>query len=361
MEIGAKWAVNTFNNYVLVEDSDDELQWSKIDMFSSNADLREEIRAVYSNLVWDPTRTTQIKIGLRVEDAERILSTMEDGILVDQRNLRPFPSLYISQSLNEHNQLSFSYGRRINRPSFQQLAPFIIFNDPGSFTTGNPLLNSSLGNNFNLSYSHKSLHATIQYFRTSDVIFQWQPSLDIETGVLALQSNNLDLDQVLSMNLSFPIQIVENWSLRMNGSVRWQQIEDVSAEFQYDQSYLSWNLNAVSSVSLPKGYSLEVFGAYNSPGLAGIVVWDATNLVDVSIQKKFDNASLALTLANVTKGGIWHGSLNPTDRLGYDWTSFFEFYNERVLRLTFSTSFGNQKIKAARSRETAGKEEKSRL
>ena len=168
------------------------------------------------------------------------------------------------------------------------------------------------------------------------------------------------LNQVLSLNTSLPVQLIDKWNLRLNGTVSWQQIRDNSMEVEQLNSNVNWNVNMVNTILLPKEFTLEIFGSYVAPTLAGNVIWEATSLVDISLQKKFEKSSLALTLANVTKGGIWNGSLNSLDQ-GYDWTTFFEVYNERILRLTFSTSLGNSKIKESRTRETAGIEEKGRL
>ena len=158
-----------------------------------------------------------------------------------------------------------------------------------------------------------------------------------------------------------PIQLPENWSLRLKGAIRCQEVQDNSHEFKNHNSNVNGNINAVSSFSLLKGFTLEFFGAYKAPNIAGIVIWEATNIVDFSLQKKFNKASFALTLDYITNGGIFDSSLGPMDQLNYNWTTFLEVYKERILRLNFSTSFGDSKLKAFRTRDTAGKEEKSQL
>ncbi|MBK7522603.1 MAG: outer membrane beta-barrel protein [Saprospiraceae bacterium] len=51
--------------------------------------------------------------------------------------------------------MNFSFGRRIDRPFFQDLNPFILPLDKFTFYSGNPDLLPTYSNNFSLTYSYK--------------------------------------------------------------------------------------------------------------------------------------------------------------------------------------------------------------
>ena len=113
-----------------------------------------------------------LQTGLRVEN------TKGKGKQVGQkpfpRNLTDlFPTAFLSYNLDKKNTLSLSYGRRINRPNYQDLNPFIFFLDTLSFRQGNIYLKPQYTNNIELSHAYQGkLITTLSYNNTSDVISQ---------------------------------------------------------------------------------------------------------------------------------------------------------------------------------------------
>lgn len=62
-------------------------------------------------------------------------------LVISDRNLSElFPNIFFSRKLNEDTELQLSYTRRISRPTYNDLASYITYNDPVSVFTGNPLL-----------------------------------------------------------------------------------------------------------------------------------------------------------------------------------------------------------------------------
>jgi len=54
-----------------------------------------------------------------------------------------FPSVFISDKINEQNELSVSVGRRIDRPTYKQLNPFKFYLDPSTYVEGNPFFETA--------------------------------------------------------------------------------------------------------------------------------------------------------------------------------------------------------------------------
>jgi outer membrane receptor protein involved in Fe transport len=63
-----------------------------------------------------------------------------------------FPSVFLSQKLKKEQELQLNYTRRINRPNFFQLSPFIDKSDFLNPRKGNPDLEPEFTNSFELSY-----------------------------------------------------------------------------------------------------------------------------------------------------------------------------------------------------------------
>ena len=142
----------------------------------------ENINAVYMN------GSKQIKKwsfqgGLRLENtvAKGYQITNDSSFKREFTNL--FPSAFISYAVNKSNQLTLSYSRRINRPNYQDLNPFIYFLDSLSYRKGNPFLLPQFTHNMELSHSYKrKFITTLNYNNTTDVISQIvKPDGDILT------------------------------------------------------------------------------------------------------------------------------------------------------------------------------------
>jgi outer membrane receptor protein involved in Fe transport len=92
-----------------------------------------------------------------------------------QKTSKLFPSLQLFYKINEHQQtVGFSYSRRINRPGFFDINPYVSFIDPINLETGNPDLRPELASQFELNYHLKlgkfTSDLTGFYRRTTDVI-----------------------------------------------------------------------------------------------------------------------------------------------------------------------------------------------
>lgn len=61
-----------------------------------------------------------------------------------------FPNFFMSRTFNDEHKLQLSYNRRITRPAYTDIAPFVFFVDPNTYYTGNPLLRPTLSNKIQL-------------------------------------------------------------------------------------------------------------------------------------------------------------------------------------------------------------------
>ncbi|NNU34515.1 TonB-dependent receptor [Mucilaginibacter sp. S1162] len=127
----------------------------------------EKIDAGYVNLN-KQYKSGSIQLGVRTE------YTQSNGNLlgstpVDRSYLNFFPSVFINQTLSKKNELNFSYSRRIDRPGYDDLNPFIYYLDPYTYSAGNAFLKPQYTNNFELGYVYnKTIEVTVGYSKTTD-------------------------------------------------------------------------------------------------------------------------------------------------------------------------------------------------
>ena len=166
---GFKFSLSRFENDVLVEENDIPQPG-----FTSQSDLEEQIIAAYSQFDYQLNETTAVKAGLRFEHSDTELFSTNGGTVVDRSIGRFFPSLFFSRDLNQQNSLNLSYAKRINRPAFSDMAPFVIFLDPSTSFGGNAALQPAVAHTFQAGYRFKELNITAQYTLEDSSIVRFQ-------------------------------------------------------------------------------------------------------------------------------------------------------------------------------------------
>ncbi|RZK01810.1 MAG: TonB-dependent receptor, partial [Flavobacterium sp.] len=150
---------------------------------SNNFVYKENINAAYLNFSTPLSKKISAQFGLRLEN------TITDGhstgfryntainrfgnfdTSFNKNYTQLFPTAYFQYKANANNNFGANLGRRVRRPNYQSLNPFINFIDRYTFSQGNPNLKPSVSNNIELSHSWKNkITTTINYTSTKDII-----------------------------------------------------------------------------------------------------------------------------------------------------------------------------------------------
>ena len=361
---------------------------------NSNNDMRFEfLVGDFNNRVLDPTRTRDflykeninagylnysttfkklsIQLGLRAENTIG-QGTLKGEELLNRNYTNLFPSIFLREKFNAKHQLGLSYSRRIDRPSYEDLNPFLYFLDPYTFQKGNELLQPQYTDALELSHTFMDgITTTINYSRTNGVM----------TDILQ-QNNALKLTNVTKYNIGYvdnfgiafsvPVPITKWWfsntyfNLYNNHYVGEIPKVTIGADgtertiFQpLDARATTYNANTTHQFTLPKKFSLEVSGWYQSGFIEGQLAGKPMGAVSFGIQKKMmkDKATLKLNVNDVFWTQKFRGNFvfNDVD------VQIVNRWESRVARVTFTYRFGNNKIKAARQRQTGLDDEKGRV
>ncbi|HEY1020977.1 MAG TPA: TonB-dependent receptor, partial [Flavisolibacter sp.] len=132
LEGGVKTTFSNFINDVLVERG---LQnnWVPDPAFTSKHNLDEKILAAYTSVNLHLGEKTSAKAGLRYEYTTSNLGSETVKNIVDRKYGNLFPTIFMSHRLRENSTVNVSYSRRITRPTFNNMAPFVYFVDPNTF------------------------------------------------------------------------------------------------------------------------------------------------------------------------------------------------------------------------------------
>jgi outer membrane receptor protein involved in Fe transport len=96
-----------------------------------------------------------VETGLRLEQALTRIVQIADATRFDNDYFRAYPTLHLGYALSKTDQLRGSYSRRIQRPSAQDLNPYLFYVDPQNVRRGNPNLLPEVTNSFELGWQHR--------------------------------------------------------------------------------------------------------------------------------------------------------------------------------------------------------------
>jgi hypothetical protein len=359
LETGVKGALSDFRNTVSVLNLIQNT-WIVNDTFSQDADLSEKTGALYLSGSWKPGETVSMNAGLRYAYTDRFLSTPYSPGLVDVQDGYLFPTLFIQKRFPNEKSIGFSYSRRITRPSFNDLAPFVFFLDPNTFLSGNPDLNPAISDALKLDYNHKQFLLSLQYSYTRDGIVSFQPEINQNTNEQVYKTQNLGYFRTYAMNTSLPVYFTTWWEMRANVSGQYQI--SITAHMDENQTgdMYSYSANITNIIDIPRDFSLEISGYYQSKTSAGLTYFKPRGALNVGIQKRIasDRGTIRLSTDDLFYTDLMRYSTNvPSANLDsrgvYDNSS-------RNIKLTFTWNFGNSKIESINV-STGSEEEQSRV
>ncbi|HEY5390896.1 MAG TPA: outer membrane beta-barrel family protein, partial [Hanamia sp.] len=360
MEAGVKASLSRFNNDVAVQNFQQN-NWITDSAFSSNAALKESILAAYTSFTYAATPKTNMKLGLRYEYTNTNLGSQTEKNIVDREYGQLFPSFFLSHTINGNNAWNLSYSRRITRPTFNDMAPFVIFMDPSTFFSGNPNLKPAITNSANAAYTFKRIILSLSYSYETNTITDFTPSVNPVTNIETLAAANQKSNIIWAAALSVPINVNKWWTMQYNlvGNSLALSGTVSGSHVTLKQDYLQFN--AEQSFNLPKDYSVELSGFYTTKTTFGIYTVPAFGELDLGFQKKFSklHSNLRLNASNILNSMKFNPSINyPEQNLIVRSKLFFTYPS---VSLTYTHNFGNSKVKGIRDRSTGAEEERGRV
>lgn len=353
VEMGLKSSYVASDNNMVYENKADDwvIDSSRTNLFK----YKENINAAYVSYSGNLNPKTKYQFGLRLEHTYSSGNSVTLNKVVDRNYVNLFPSIFISRDLDSNNVLNASYSRRIDRPNYQSLNPFEFYLDPYTFQRGNPNLKPQYTNSFQLTHVYKHfLNTTVAYSRVKDMIAGEVPMVIPEENKTFMTSENLDKQNYLSLTIGAPIPLRKWWNLQVNFTGAYNQYKTFYRNAPYDVKILTGNLYGNNQFTLPREWTIEAGGWYNSPSVYGLLKSKSQGMVNLGLQKSINNKKTVLkfNVQDVFWTNRYRGSTQFEDidlTVNARWPS-------RQFRLVITHRFGNQNVKAARQRGTGSDE-----
>jgi iron complex outermembrane recepter protein len=323
---------------------------------------KENINAGYINYSRQ-IKKFGLQAGLRAENTNAQGHQVGDSTRADssftKSYINLFPTIYISFEANKKNTFSINYGRRIDRPAYQDLNPFYYFLDEYTYEVGNTLLQPQFSDNIELSHTYNGfLTTTINYSKTKNVFTDVLKQVTAERKTFLTKENIASRTNYgLAVSAYFPVTKFLTTNIYTN------VVNDIY-KGALNGGYLNVNgitffANISNQLKFKKGWSAELSGFYRSRGIEGQMVANPMWRMDAGLQKQVlkTKGSLKFSIRDIFASQHFSGFVNYQDIDVF----IKNRHDNTTASLTFSYRFGKPLQNQQRRKTGGASDEENRV
>ncbi|MFC4262241.1 outer membrane beta-barrel protein [Ferruginibacter yonginensis] len=330
--------------------------------FSNKFNYNENINAVYFN-VSKEQKLLSLQAGVRIENTQISGKQFGNPTMMDssfKRNYtNVFPTLFIQYKLDtvQKNQMAFSFGRRINRPNYQDLNPFTYPLDRFTFYGGNPFLQPTIAFTAAVSHTYKNkITTTIDYSVANNLI---QETNEQRGNIYYSRPGNFGKQVVYGIDVNATLPITKWWTLQLYAAYKNMQYKSVVYGQILDDHRFYGYIAPTNQFVITKNLSAELAGSYQTKILVAqfltIPVWQARVGLSQKILK--GKGALRINVSDLFFTNQPGGDIRNIANSKANWVSVLD---SRVVTIGFSYRFN--KGKTLNLRKTgAADDEKGRV
>jgi outer membrane receptor protein involved in Fe transport len=332
-----------------------------VDLLKTNRfQYKENINAAYVN-VSKEIKKWGLQAGLRMENTNNSGNQFGNPLHTDSSFKNSytglFPNLFVSYKANDKNQLSFSYGRRIRRPDYEDLNPFLFFIDNYTYEQGNPFLQPSIANTVEASHTYKDfLTTSVNYTHTKSLFTEvFEPN----GNAIVVTHRNYGSSDNASLSVSAQVPVTKWWMFIPYGELNYSSYKGEFTSGKVNVDATNFTVNVNNQFTFKKGWSAELSGFYRTKGIEAQILIHSLGQLNAGVQKQVlkKKGTVKLNVRDIFRTMTPHGEINiqSTD------ASFSQRRDSRVVTLSLSYRFGKP-LKGVKTRKSGGAgDEQSRI
>ena len=334
-------------------------EWETDEIRSNHFIYDETISAGYINYSREIKKWT-LQAGLRLESSiahgNQVITN--ETFKRDTTNL--FPTAFISYKVDKKNTLTLAYGRRIQRPNYQDLNPFTYFLDTLSYRQGNIYLRPQYAHNIDLTHSFNGKFiTTFNFNKTDDIISQIVKPVP-NSKIRYLTVDNVAEFTNIGLSVTAPIAFAKWWNANLFTNVFNNHYKGVYDTFNIDRSYTSFTANITNSFTFKKGWTAELSGFYRHKALSGLTQMEPIYQMSFGVQKQVMKGKGTLRL-NVRDPFAWQ-KFEGRNTYGMIDGGFIARPDIRQVTGTFTWRFGKTgQQNQPRRRNSSSQDEQNRV
>jgi len=318
---------------------------------------KENVNAAYVNYSRPFSKKWFGQFGLRLENTNAKGDQVTTGQKFDRHYTQLFPTAYIQFKPSDKNSFVLNYGRRISRPDYEDLNPFILFLDKYTFEQGNPNLQPQFAHNIELTHSYKGfLNTTLNYTRTTDIINEVLEQ-NTDRNETYVKKDNIAKQRQYGISISANKQITKWWSGNLWSNFYNNLFEGIVNGDDVKVSATTFQGNISNQFKFAKTWNAELSGYFNSGGVDGVFRIRSFGMVNMGISKQVFKGKGTFRLSGrdvfrtqKIKGDIKYSNIDA---------SFQQRRDSRQVALGFTYRFAKGKMGNTQKRKTGGASEES--
>ena len=240
---------------------------------SNNFEYTDYVHAAYISYSQKIKDKFSYQLGLRAESSSYSGEQLGKATYTNEFPISFFPSIFMTKTFKNQQDLQLNFTRRINRPNFFQLMPNTDFSDPLNYQTGNPNLRPEFTHSLELSYQktygekNNTFLATLFGKYTTNLIARYQrPEKLGSTNDSALVSTwvNATSAYASGLELIFRNTLTKWWELNLSSNIYYSKINGSNVVADLENERTSWSAKLNNTFKVAKGWNVQLSGDYQS-------------------------------------------------------------------------------------------------
>lgn len=258
---------NSSSDYEVLERVTQNAPYTNIAAFTNNFEYIENVSAFYTQFGTKFFDKLSFLAGLRFENTNLEINQLLTSNFNKRNYNNLFPSFFFTYELNDDSSLSLNYSKRISRPRDRFINPFSSYTSNVNLMVGNPYLNPSLTDAFDIGFLRKWKDVTLStsaYYNHSTDAFQFvrKERGDDINGIPVIINTpfNLGEDNRIGMEFTVNYSLKKWWKLNSNFNFFYNETKGdyqftdsnnnlVVQDFNYKSS--TWTTRLTSKINLP--------------------------------------------------------------------------------------------------------------
>lgn len=320
---------------------------------------RENVNAAYVNYSRPITKKLSGQFGLRLEHTIAKGHQITTGEKFNRNYAQLFPTAYLQYAMDQKNTFVLNYGRRIQRPNYEDLNPFIMFLDKYTYEQGNPNLRPQFAHNVELSHTFKGfLTTTLNYTKTTDIITEvltQEPS----SNETAVTPNNIASQQQYGISVSANVPFTKWWSANLYANVYNNQYKGIINNDYVELGATTGQFNVSNQFKISSTISAELSGFYRTPSADGVFRIQGFGMANAGVSKQImkGKGSVRLSVRDI----FYTQKIKGYSRFSNIDAAFQQRRDSRVYSVNFTYRFSKGKANGNKRRTSSASDEQNRI
>ncbi|MFT3680117.1 MAG: TonB-dependent receptor [Ferruginibacter sp.] len=357
-----KWGIGTKATFYDIQSSADVTSYQPLsqkyqpDIFlSSSLNYKQKVYAAYTEVNFPVGKLFDVKLGARYERTQLNAYYSNAGEVLLPGYNTWVPSVFLSKKIKEGKTIKLSFSKRIERPDYEDLNPFVNTSDPKNLSTGNPYLKPEIGYRTELGYSmdlgkQGSLVVNL-FYRINDNDIQpyivYYPAYAVGDSLYKNVSvntrSNIGRENNMGFNLFADLHVTAKLNIRGNLFLFYRHTVN-EIDKGYNTNSFNYRTNVNANYQFTNSLVAEFFSNFNSPRNEAQGKYPSFTSYTIAIRKQFwqKKGSIALTATNPFSENLTQRTIlfGPNFRSDSDRT--FPF---RSIGINFTWKFGKLEFK----------------